>query len=219
MTDTREKEIKSTLENYLPHSVVDEVYGYIVDRQLRLKITQGRKSKLGDYRWPQVNHPGHEISVNGDLNPYMFLMVLIHEMAHLENYLSHRNTVKPHGHEWQEKYQQILEHYLLIEGAFPKEAIPLMERLCRRKPLSITLRREVEEILKRENPDYDPGKHQMVKELEKGNYFALKSHPSLVFELGDKRRTRFFCKEISNGRIYLVPGDAEVAVVYPEEKK
>ena len=112
------EEYKSILAKYLPIEVVDSIYDYLNRFSVHLHITRKRSSKLGDYRWPQRGHNYQEISVNGDMNRYQFLMVLLHEMAHLNTHQRHGNEVQPHGHEWQEEYRMLLRQYL---GYFPHD--------------------------------------------------------------------------------------------------
>ena len=71
---TTEERYRRILANHLPAGAVDWVYDYLNLHKVHFHITQERRSKLGDYRWPQSaggrDHPFHEISVNGDLGPY-----------------------------------------------------------------------------------------------------------------------------------------------------
>ena len=59
-----------------------------------------------------------KITVNGDLNPYSFLITTIHEFAHLVTFEEYQGRVKPHGKEWQLTYSKML--YPVIEdGGLP----------------------------------------------------------------------------------------------------
>jgi predicted SprT family Zn-dependent metalloprotease len=48
------------------------------------------------------------ITVNGDLNPYSFLITTLHEFAHLHTYLKYGTRVAPHGEEWKNCYRKLL---------------------------------------------------------------------------------------------------------------
>ena len=119
------EEYKAILAKYMPAVAVDSVYDFMSRHNVHLHITRKRTSKLGDYRWPQSRHNYHEISVNGDMNPYHFLMVLLHEMAHLNTYQRYGSDIQPHGHEWQEHYRRLLMTYSR-EGHFPEAVRPLL---------------------------------------------------------------------------------------------
>ena len=206
---TTEERNRAILRNHLPAEAVEWVYGYLVCYKVHFHITQQRRSKLGDYRWPQPRHPFHEISINGDLNPYMFLWVFLHEAAHLETHAKHSVRVAPHGHEWQAEYALLLAQHADL---FPPEAHEAIIRYASRIPLNRAAGRRVEEMLHRHDRDADhaapPALH--LDDLAAGSLFRLKSKPSMTFRAEEKRRTRWLCTETATGRRYTVSGAAEV---------
>ena len=204
---TAEERYRKILSNHLPEAAVEGVYGYLQRHKVHFHITRERMSKLGDYRWPRLEHNFHEISVNGDLNPYFFLWVFLHEAAHLETHLKYR-SVSPHGHEWQEEYRQLL---IAHSDLFPAEVQPLLRRYTRRIPLSHPVAKQVEALLHRYDADYDPDEVPLtLDDLEAGDCFRLKQRPERLFEALERRRTRWLCREIDGGRQYLVNGAAQV---------
>ena len=46
--------------------------------------------------------------MNGDLNPYSFLITTLHEFAHLHTFQQHGNRVNPHGDEWKTNFRKLL---------------------------------------------------------------------------------------------------------------
>ena len=203
---TTEERYRAILRNHLPLEAVDWTYAYLDRYKVHFHITRGRRSKLGDYRWPQREHTFHEISVNGDLNPYLFLWVLLHEAAHLETHLKYSN-VAAHGHEWQGEYARLLAEHAVW---FPTEVQPLVARYASRVPLYRPLLRQIEELLHRYDKDSVEGSVVHLDELPAGSRFRLKSRPERLFVSLEKRRTRWLCREVSTGRQYTVAGRAEV---------
>ena len=203
-----EEEYKSILRRYLPLSAVDPIYDYIVANGIRFHIKRQRTSKLGDYRMPQPHHNYNEISVNGDLSPHLFLLVLLHEMAHLETFKAYGRTVQPHGHEWQRQYRDLLVAYF-NGGHFPNEIYPLLKKYIAHIPLNRAAGNELERKLKElDNPNTE--KELLLKDLPLGSRFRLKSRPQTIFLSIEKRRTWFRCSDEATGRAYLVSGDAPV---------
>ncbi len=202
---TPEEQYRRILSNHLPLEAVERVYDYLFRHKVHFHITLERISKLGDYRWPHKDHPFHEISINGDLNPYFFLWVFLHEAAHLETHLKY-NSVQPHGHEWQEEYRQLL---IVHADLFPAEVQTLLKNYTRRIPLSHPVAKQVEAALHRYDADYNPD-ILTLDDLKTGDSFRLKRKPELLFEALERRRTRWLCREIATGRQYLVNGSAEV---------
>ena len=204
---TNEERYRRILGNHLPAQAVDWVYGYLDHYKVHFHITRERMSKLGDYRCPTPDRNFHEISINGDLNPWFFLWVFLHEAAHLETHMKHKN-VQPHGHEWQEEYRQLIIAHTDI---YPSEVQALLKRYTRRIPLSHPVGKQIEAALHRYDPDYNPDR-LTLDQLSVGTRFRLVHKPEMLFETIAKRRTRWLCREVSSGRQYLVNGSAEVTI-------
>jgi len=86
------------LQNYLPPGTYEPVLSYLRQYKVHLTVARERKSVLGDYRH-STHHANHRISVNGNLNPYSFLITLLHELAHLLTFEQFGNHVLSHGRE------------------------------------------------------------------------------------------------------------------------
>ncbi|MBR4738990.1 MAG: hypothetical protein IK058_03200 [Bacteroidales bacterium] len=203
---TTAEKYRRILSNHLPAQVVDTVYSYLDRHKVHFHITRGRVSKLGDYRWPQGERTYHEISINGDLNPYLFLWVFLHEAAHLETHLKHDN-VQPHGHEWQREYALLITSYAAF---FPPEVQPLLARYVRRIPLNRSILRQIETLLHRYDPGYSDEEHLTLDHLPAGSRFRLKAKPDMLLESVGRRRTRWLCRDTTTGRQYTVAATAEV---------
>lgn len=201
---TTEEQYRAILRNHLPAGAVDWAYHYFDLHKVHFHITRRRTSKLGDYRWPRDGHPYHEISVNGDLAPHLFLWVLLHEAAHLENRLHHPEA-QPHGHEWQKEYRRLLSTHIAL---FPPDTQPLIARLTRRIPLNHSLMHQVEDLLRRGGTGH--AGITFLDDLPAGSRFRLPSHPDLLFVSISRRRTRWLCRELASGRSYTVNASAEV---------
>lgn len=201
------EEYKQILANYMPQSAVEGVYAFMNHYRVHLHITRSRRSKLGDYRWPQPRHNYEEISVNGDLNAFEFLWVILHEMAHLMTHQHFGNDAQPHGHEWQREYATLLLEYL---PCFPPEVAAMIKRYASRIPLSHALGKEVENQLKRYTPGYQESATTKLDDLTPGTCFRIKARPEMLFCAVERRKTRWRCREVNSGTEYLVHGSAEV---------
>lgn len=210
---TREK-YRYILSRHFPEEAVDWVFGYLDRHHVHFHITRQRSSKLGDYRPPHPAmgdlkaHPYHEISINGDLPPYLFLWVFLHEAAHLETHLAHPPTVAPHGTEWQQQFRTLL---MTHSALFPAEVQPLVARYTRRLPLSPTKGRAIEAELRRYMPGAAPQPAPLtLNNLAPGDTFSLVSQPTMVLQALERRRTRWLCLDTAGDRRYLVNGQAAV---------
>ena len=97
----------SKLTPYLPagsHEYVAEIF---VKYTFKFIISKPRQTKLGDYRfYPQERR--HVITVNGNLNPYAFLITFIHEVAHMVVKIHYTHKVAPHGKEWKNEFKRLM---------------------------------------------------------------------------------------------------------------
>ena len=87
------------LKPYLPPGALPPHQKLTGKALCQIRVSKPRKTKLGDYRRPGRPHQPHRISINGNLNPYAFLITLLHEWAHLEIYQEYKGKVAPHGPE------------------------------------------------------------------------------------------------------------------------
>jgi hypothetical protein len=201
------EEYKAILAKYLPGDAVEPVYAFMDRYNVFLHITRKRTTKLGDYRCPQPHHNYQEISVNGDMNPYQFLLVLVHEMAHLNTHQRYGNDVQPHGHEWQEEYRQLMLQYL---ACFPDDVAALITQYTARIPLSRTIGKQIDAQLRHYDPDYTPSDELTLDQLAPGTAFRIATKPQKLFRTLEKRRTRWLCLCLDDNKRYLVNGSARV---------
>lgn len=199
-----EKNIE-TLKRYLPEESVEPVLSFLSNRKVLFKIASHRNSKFGDFCAPNSRCLNPKISVNGDLNKYMFLTVFLHEAAHLLTWQRFKHSVKPHGHEWQACYQELLLQYLPI---YPEELQPFVLKYCRKIPISSVDVVNLERALQNYNTEVISNLQLM--DLVSGDQFVLQSYPNDIYEMQSKRRTRYVCRALSSGKLFLIKGTALV---------
>lgn len=199
---------KATLKKYIPLDTVDFVFNYLSSNGIYFVITKERASKLGDYRWPQHRYKYHQITVNGNLNIYSFLFVLLHEMAHHAVYLKHKNTVNPHGIEWQQEYRNML---VLHKGTFPKDIETVIAKYCSTLPLKNKIENEILDMMK----IYDDASKYLstlqVKDLPINAVFKIDD--GRAFRVIEKLRTRYKCEHLETKVQYLVHGTLRVTPI------
>lgn len=200
-------EYKAVLSKYIPEDIVDSMLRYLLKNDIYFVITNKRTTKLGDYRWPQHNEMRHRISVNGDLNKYAFLLVLLHEIAHYENYVRYKNMVKPHGLEWQTVYSKLLMKYINV---FPSDVAELIARYISTIPLKNSIERELMDCVVKYDDNTDYLNMPQVKDLSLNTVFQ--TDDGRTFKVLEKRRTRYKCILLSTGQMYLVPGHMRVKI-------
>lgn len=195
------------LEKHLPPGAAEALWPHLQKHPLQLIISRPRKTKLGDYRFPRPGKPHHSISINCDLNPYAFLITLLHELAHLEAFLAHGRDIKPHGLEWQAAFRQISTPFL-NEKYFPAEIVHAFRQSLHRGVASSCTDLKLFAVLKK----YDPARPEnsllvSLEELPTGARFYLNNK---VMIKGARQRIRYTCRDTVSGRYYRVHPLAEV---------
>ncbi|RYZ28562.1 MAG: hypothetical protein EOO10_09125 [Chitinophagaceae bacterium] len=197
----------SALQSYLPPNTYGPVLHYLQFYKVHLTVAKERKSILGDYRH---RHGGqtHRISVNGNLNPYAFLITLLHELAHLLTFEKWGNRVSAHGKEWKAVFGQLLAQFI-EHDVFPADIKTVLLQSLHNPAASSC----ADEVLLRTLRNYDEqkGNSHFVETLPEGALF--KTHDGRVFQKGQKMRKRFRCMELATKRMYLFSPVYEVEVV------
>lgn len=159
---------------------------------------------MGDYRAP-VNGGIHRISVNGDLQPYAFLVTLAHELAHLIIWERHRRKVLPHGDEWKEQFRQMLRELLQVE-AFGDDISEVVRHFAFDRISYRMFNMHFERLVHHITPD--TAGEMILADLPPEARFVI--HNGRGFIKKERVRTRFRCQDLRNGRIYLISPLAKV---------
>jgi hypothetical protein len=196
---------KDILKKYLPLNAVEATYQIFEENDnLFLKISKSRNTKLGDYRMLPGNK--HQISINYNLNPYQFLLTLLHEIAHFYTYREFGRRVKPHGKEWKMFFGKLIIEFIDLKS-FPSELIDDLKNYAQNP--RATTGGDGKLFIKISSYDEEVNKDmKFVFELAPGSYFAFENGES--FRLQEKRRTRYKCLNLKNNKTYLVHQNARV---------
>jgi hypothetical protein len=198
------------LAEFLPPNTIEPVLQYIQQYHVHLTVARERKSILGDYRH-KFQNKNHRISVNGNLNPYAFLITLLHELAHLLTYEQYGNRVQSHGREWKHVFGQLLAQFIQKE-VFPADIKNALLQSLHNPAASSC----ADELLLRTLKNYDAKQSAQVfvEELPEGALFA--THDGRVFRKGEKLRKRYRCEEVKTKRIYLFSPVYEAVPIHPQ---
>lgn len=197
--------MKSGLESYLPENAINHVVKLLNEDNLTVKVKKERKTKHGDYRL--LPNGKHQITINGNLNHYRFLITLIHEVAHFEAFNNYGRQIKPHGIEWKQTFKQLMLPFL-NPSVFPIEILPLLAKHFKNPKASsdtdINLSLALKQFDKPNNKTY-------IFEVPLGSVFKL--YNGRLFKKGNKRVKRYECIEVKTGKLYLFNPNAEVEIL------
>ncbi|MGV4460604.1 SprT-like domain-containing protein [Ornithobacterium rhinotracheale] len=179
------------LKNFIPEASLAYVERWLDGYPVLLKVKNNRKSKLGDYR--KIPR-GHQITINRDLSPYLFLITLTHEIAHMHTFDKFGFRISPHGKEWKQTFSALLKETFHI---YPDDLQPSMEKYIQNPKANFYAFSPFVAYFSQEEKEDT----LFLKDLPKGTIFALNNK---IFKKGELKRIKYLCKEISTGKSYLI---------------
>ncbi|WP_425234246.1 SprT-like domain-containing protein [Ulvibacterium sp.] len=195
-----------TLKKYLPERAVTPCLQLIQKTGVHLKITNHRVTRHGDYR--RLPNGLHQITINATLNPYRFLITLIHEIAHLVAFEKYGRRIKPHGLEWKRTFQYLMLPFIRPE-IFPSKLLPILAKHFKNPKASSDTDAHLSLALKQF--DIGHADKTYIFQLPLGSIFRI--YNGKLFKKGNKRVKRYECVEIDTGKLYLFQPNAEVELI------
>lgn len=194
--------------------VPEEFAAYCADLLLKYKakltVKEPRRTKSGDYKPPAHGYEQHKVTVNSDLNPYYFLLVYIHEMAHVKTWDEYDHKVLPHGEEWKHSFR-LLTKPVLASGKLPKELQAALIRFFIKTPATFIADTKLHAILRSFDENNETEATILLETLHIGNYFSLRN--GMRMKLEKRLRSWYLCTNIDNKKTYKVKGNAEVIAI------
>lgn len=200
---------------FLPKASIKYILNWFGQNPVKIRIAPSRNSKFGDYR-PSVDGSPAIISVNKNLNPYDFLITLVHEMAHhseIHQFMQLPKTLfrrrkprpKPHGEEWKKTYFYLMVP-LMNSEVFPDDILAALLKYFEKTTVSHNASQRLTETLKK----YDqPDGKEFLKDLMTNDIFYIPG--GRAFRKMDQIRKRFRCVSLDNRKIYLFSPVARVS--------
>ena len=196
--------VLSKLKDHVPEVSYGYVKQLIESYNVVFRIAKPRSTKLGDYRYNPTTKV-HSISVNSDLNKYLFLITFIHEMAHYRQEIKNRRRTAPHGKEWKIEFHTLMAP-LLEESVFPNEISKQLSKHMQ-NPRATCSDSHLMRLLK----VHDEQCHLVLEDLSDGDLFKI--HNKQTFKRIKKMRTRYECLDISTNRKWFVHALTKVEFV------
>ncbi|MDX9942811.1 MAG: hypothetical protein RBS53_11380 [Bacteroidales bacterium] len=207
---------KEKLAPYVPAQALEELVRLIDSHQIQVNIRRGRLSKLGDFRPARQASPDR-ISVNGNLNIYAFLMVFLHELAHLLVWKQKGRAASPHGKLWKDTFGFLLREFVGKGFFHPSLEDALIDYSFQVKAAGLGSP-ELQRRLHLFDPELDANEGQMfLEELPYSSLFVAAN--GRLFRKEDQLRKRFRCLCLRNKRTYLFHPMARVTLVENEISK
>ena len=205
----QKEKYKEILNQFIPEQSVELISEWMVMFNFNLRITKNRSSKLGDFR-NATSTERHKISVNHNLNPFAFLITLVHEIAHLTCWEKHKWRVKPHGEEWKGEFKKLM-HYFFFENIFPEDIKFSLERYMQDPAASSCSDVNLQRVLKKYDTIHHSNNFILLEQIPTETKFIYNG--KRIFIKGEKIRKRIRCVEVESKRAYLFSPLAEVEII------
>ena len=187
----------------IPESSIEYVNSIIQNEDILIILKKNRKTKHGDF---SVNKKGiRKITINSDLNPYRFLITLLHEISHLFVFNEYGFNIKPHGIEWKNKFKNLLLP-VLNNHIFPEQILKPLARYTLNPKASTDSDDKLSYALNQFNIE----KKNYISDLKINSMFTSTNGREYIFL--KKLRKRYQCREIQTNRIYLFNPNAEIII-------
>ena len=190
------------LRAHVPAASWPVVLNWLQRNPVAVRVSPSRRTKLGDYRIANKTQP-HRITVNGDLNKYAFLTVLVHEFAHYTTFQKFKRH-QPHGAEWKAEYKRLMRPYM-SRAIFPADVLHVLDHHLADAPSSSCTDEGLMRVLRR----YDADPLPFLEELRISTVFRFNEK---LFVKGEQMRKRYRCKCLNDRRTYFIDPTAEVYV-------
>ena len=196
--------------SFIPVNAKGNIRDLINKHKLNITIVSERKTKRGDFR--VYSNGSKKITLNQDSNKFRFLITLLHEISHQLVYQKFGNNIKPHGIEWKKKFKEISEPFL-FETIFPLSILDAFKTYLKNPKSSTDLDKELTISLTKFDTLED---YFFIDQLEMGQLFMHRKKE--IFKKISKKRKRYVCEKISNGKLYLFQPNTLI-LDYKNEKR
>lgn len=175
----------------------------IIKYQPNIKIVNNRKTKLGDFR---ACKESSIITINRGLNPYMFLITLLHEIAHLICWKKYKNNIKPHGAEWKKEFALLLIPFL-GSHIFPDDIKGNLIKHIKNPKASTYNDIKLYKSLRKYNKNVE----LLLEEIPLNSTFSYGTKKSFIKI--KKFKKKYLCFELSTRKKYLFNPITEVSLI------
>tara|TARA_B100001093_G_scaffold421521_1_gene413818 strand:+ start:361 stop:960 length:600 start_codon:yes stop_codon:yes gene_type:complete len=192
----------------IPLGSLEYVKGLLNNQNILIKLKNNRKTKHGDFSVKKDFSV--EITINSDMNPFRFLITLLHEISHFFVYQDFGFKTKPHGFQWKSKFKELLIP-VINNKVFPDDILSPLAKYAINPKASTDTDLDLSIALNK----YNVSISTYVLDLEQGDKFKASNKKNyLVIR---KRRKRYECMEIDSKKIYLFSPNYKIMKITNEK--
>tara|TARA_B100001093_G_scaffold155530_1_gene148144 strand:+ start:8 stop:607 length:600 start_codon:yes stop_codon:yes gene_type:complete len=192
----------------IPQGSLEYVKTLLENENILIKLKNNRKTKHGDFSVKKDF--SLEITINSDMNPFRFLITLLHEISHFFVYQDFGFKTKPHGFQWKTKFKELLTP-VINNKVFPDEILSPLAKYAINPKASTDTDLDLSIALNK----YNVSVSTYVLDLKQGDKFEA-SNKKKYLVIG-KRTKRYECMEIDSKKTYLFSPNYKIMKVINEK--
>ena len=192
----------------IPKASLEYVKGLINCENIMFKLKNNRETKHGDFSVKKDFSV--EITINSDMNPFRFLITLLHEISHFFIYKDFGFNTKPHGCQWKSKFKELLIP-VINNKVFPDDILSPLAKYAINPKASTDTDLDLSIALNK----YDVNVPSYILDLRKGDKFKASNKKNYI--VVGKRRKRYECLEIDSKRLYLFSPNYKIKKILNEK--
>ena len=144
------------------------------------------------------------------MNPFRFLITLLHEISHFFIYKDFGFNTKPHGYQWKSKFKELLIP-VINNKVFPHDILSPLAKYAINPKASTDTDLDLSIALNK----YDVNVPLYILDLRKGDKFKASNKKNYI--VVGKRRKRYECLEIDSKRLYLFSPNYKIKKILNEK--
>ena len=192
----------------IPKASLEYVKELIKYENILFKLKNNRKTKHGDFSVKKDF--SIEITINSDMNPFRFLITLLHEISHFFVYKDFGFNTKPHGYKWKNKFKELLIPVINNE-VFPDDILRPLAKYAVNPKASTDTDLDLSIALNK----YNVNVSSYILDLRKGDKFKALNKKNYI--VVGKRRKRYECLEIDSKKLYLFSPNYKITKILNEK--
>lgn len=192
----------------IPKASLEYVKGLLKYENILFKLKNNRKTKHGDFSLKKDFSV--EITINSDMNPFRFLITLLHEISHFFVYQDFGFKTKPHGNQWKSKFKELLIP-VINNKVFPDDILSPLAKYAINPKASTDTDLDLSIALNK----YNVSTSTYILDLRQGDKFKASNKKNyLVIR---KMRKRYECMEIDSKKLYLFSPNYKITKIINEK--
>jgi SprT protein len=186
-----------SIEPHFPENAYAAVTELFRGQAVEIKIVKCRTTKFADFNPPDKQNKYPLITINNNLNPFLFLITLLHEFAHFLVWKDGHLYAKPHGKMWKDHFRRLM-NTMIEKNIFPCPLVPyIAEHIEDPRATSCTDTR-----LYRKLSSFDKDTAGVfIEDIPDGSFFQTPD--GSVYRRENKVRKRILCSSIHQKKKYL----------------